>query len=70
VCPWIWKVLLLLGLGMSFGGLVCMIEARKYIQGGKSHLMPTIQSPVINKIGWSLTIGGFICQVIGVIISP
>ncbi len=70
ICIFLWKILVLVGLGMAFSGLVLMIESRIY----RSKEMGTLDStniihPWYYRIGWVLTIVGFILQVFGVVIS-
>jgi len=66
----IWKGLIIVGLGMTFAGLVCMIEAGFYKadNGKKYYSFPPIR-PELAKVGWVLIIGGYIYQIIGVIAS-
>lgn len=67
---WIWKGLMIIGLGMTFAGLVCLIEAGIYrnSEGKKYYSFPMIK-PELNKVGWVLIVGGYIYQFIGVIAS-
>lgn len=66
----LWKWFLIFGLGASFAGLVLMIQARMYTnENGVKGCMPVIIHPVINKLGWGLTIAGYLAQVVGVIIT-
>jgi len=65
---WLCKFLIIFGLGMTFAGLLCMIEAGFYKadNGKKYYSFPPIR-PEFNKVGWVLMIGGYVYQIIGVI---
>ena len=65
------KLLIILGLGMTFSGLICMLESTKITgpSGKKFHSSHTYIKPELNKIGWLLTISGYFYQIIGVIAS-
>ena len=67
----IWKGLIILGLGMAFAGLLCMIEAQTYRtkDGKKYKSIHTDIKPEMSKVGWVLTIGGYVYQIVGVISS-
>ena len=66
----IWKWLILFGLAIAFTGLIFMIEGYTFKQDNKKwYNMHKETRPCLNKIGWVLTISGFILQAIGVIIS-
>lgn len=65
-----WKWLLILGLVSSCAGLILMIQARMYTnENGVKGCVPMIQRPVADKLGWVLTISGYILQIIGVVIT-
>jgi len=66
---WICKFLIIFGLGMTFAGLLCMIEARIYKtpDGKKFYSSHADIKAEFNKVGWVLMIGGYVYQIIGVI---
>jgi hypothetical protein len=64
-----WKILIMLGLGMTFGGLITMMEARMIKMGDKTFTGHTVQKPTLYKISWGLTILGYLLQIFGVIIT-
>ena len=68
---WIWKGLIIVGLGMTLTGLLCMIQAKIYRtpDGNKFYSTHADMNPEINKVGWVLMIGGYIYQILGVIAS-
>ena len=70
MCPWIWKGLIIIGLGMAFTGLILMIKAKQVPMpdGGKGG-STTVVRRSFNTGGWILTVVGYAFQVIGVIIS-
>lgn len=65
------KLLIILGLGMTFSGLICMIESKKItVPGGKEFVSShTNKKPELDKIGWLLIISGYFYQIVGVIAS-
>lgn len=66
MCVFYFKLMIAVGLGMTFGGVVPMIESkllRREKQVFESH---TVIRPVLYKIAWSMTIVGYIFQIIGV----
>ena len=66
---WLCKFLIIFGLGMTFAGLLCMIEAKIYRtpDGKKFYSTHADIKPEVNKVGWVLMIGGYVYQIIGVI---
>ena len=67
----IWKWAILTGLGFSFGGLLLMIEAHTVkTSDGKAWSSHTIMNPWTHRVAWLFTIGGYILQIVGVVISP
>ena len=69
MCPWIWKGVIIIGLGMTFLGLILMIESKIYRQNGKAYDSTGIVRPILDKFAWILTIMGYMFQIIGVIYS-
>jgi uncharacterized membrane protein len=69
MCPWIWKSLIIIGLGMTFFGLILMIESKVWRQNGKTYESTGIMHPSLYKMSWILTILGYLFQIIGVIFS-
>jgi hypothetical protein len=69
MCPLIWKSAIIIGLGMTFLGLILMIEAKVYRQNGEAYESTGIVHPVFYKVAWILTISGYIFQIVGVIFS-
>jgi hypothetical protein len=54
---------------MTFLGLICMIEAKTIIQNGKKFASHVVTKPILNRVAWTLTITGYICQIVGVFFS-
>jgi len=66
MCTFYFKLMIAVGLGMTFGGLVLMIESKILRTRGKVFDSHTVIRPVLYKIAWDLTIMGYIFQIIGV----
>jgi len=70
----LWKLLVIFGLGMTFAGLILMIEA--YIYRTKTNGEKIVASSIgvvkrwMKILAWILTIAGYVLQIIGVILSP
>ncbi len=63
------KILVLLGLGMTFAGLILMIESKTIRQNGKKFDSHVPTKPILYRIAWMLTIVGYLLQIIGVILA-
>ena len=75
VCIELWKVLLLLGLGSAFAGLILMMEGYVYRYkdvNGKTQKTYSAGSPIrgtLYKWGWRITIIGFLLQIAGTMLA-
>jgi len=63
------KFLIVVGLTITLAGLILMIDARTYRdkEGKKWGNTHAIISPNKNRYGWTLTIIGYLLQIIGTI---
>jgi hypothetical protein len=66
MCVLVGKLLVLLGLGMTFTGLIAMIKSKKIVVGNKSWGAHTVTRPMLDKFAWGLTICGYLFQIVGV----
>lgn len=68
----LWKLILLGGLGLSFAGLVLMVQSKFYklSDGTQGESVGGAGRPCWLKFGWGLTIGGFVLQVLGTLMAP
>jgi len=70
MCPLVWKSLIILGLGLSFFGLILMIESKILrTENGRTFDSHTVIHPLFYKFAWVFTIGGYILQIAGVVLS-
>jgi hypothetical protein len=67
------KLMIAIGLGMTFAGLILMIKSREYRckqQGKKEKAESTaVEYPTVYRISWFLTIVGYILQIVGVFLG-
>jgi hypothetical protein len=66
MCTFYFKLMIAVGLGMTFAGLVLMIESKILRRGDKTFDSHTIIWAILYKTAWGLTIVGYIFQIIGV----
>jgi hypothetical protein len=69
MCMILSKLFIIFGLGMTFSGLICLIESKTIRQNGKKFDSHVVTKPTLNRIAWVLTITGYICQIVGVIFA-
>ena len=66
MCTFYFKLMIAVGLGMTFAGLVLMIESKILRRGDKTFDSHTVIRPLLYKIAWGLSILGYLFQIIGV----
>lgn len=67
----LWKTIIIVGLGVSFAGLVCMVYSKfTKINGGEAESVGGAGRPRLLTVGWVLTITGFLLQILGTLMAP
>ena len=66
---YVWKGAIVIGLGLCLAGLILMIQAHVFRTNGKTWANMHNPNPKLNKLGWLLTILGYVLQGFGVIAS-
>jgi len=66
MCTFYFKLMIAVGLAMTLGGLVLMIESKVLRQGNQVFDSHTVIHPKLYKMAWGLTIVGYVLQIIGV----
>jgi len=69
MCVILSKIFIIFGLGMSFSGLICLIESKTIRQNGRKFDSHVVTKPSLNSVAWVLTIIGYLCQIVGVIFA-